>query len=273
MQELLRRPFYSEYAWAYELLIDRPVRKESAAITRWLVERGVLPGATLLDAGCGTGRYSIELARRGYVVEGIDVSPQFIELAVRAAVAQKSRVTFSVGNIVTAEHRRYAAILCRGVLNDILDDGECEAVFASFANALQPRGVLVLDVREWHSSAQRKAREPLFRKRVSTDHGDLTFTSVAALDLANRRLVLSERHVLANEGIERVSNHQFVMRCWELDELHGILTRHGFARLAFFGAYDPAIGSGSTDRLVAVAQLADSSQSSVAAGVTLLAPQ
>lgn len=257
MQELLRRPFYSEYAWAYDLLIGRPVRKESAAITKWLVERDVLPGATLLDAGCGTGRYSIELARRGYIVEGIDFSPQFIDLAVRAAVAQKSRVTFSVGSIVTTAHRRYSGILCRGVLNDILDDDEREAVFASFANALQPRGVLVLDVREWHTSADRKAREPLFRKRVSTDHGALTFTSVTALDPANRCLVLSESHVLAYEGSERVSNHQFVMRCWERDELHEILTRHGFASFSFFGAYDRAIAAGSTDRLVAVAQLAD----------------
>src|SRR5262249_22189147 len=57
------RPFYGEYAWAFDLVIDRPVRKECAAITNWLIERGVLPGATLLDAGCGTGRYAGELAR------------------------------------------------------------------------------------------------------------------------------------------------------------------------------------------------------------------
>jgi len=35
MAELIdrsRRPFYAEYAWAFDLLIDRPVRKECAAI-------------------------------------------------------------------------------------------------------------------------------------------------------------------------------------------------------------------------------------------------
>jgi SAM-dependent methyltransferase len=58
------RPFYGEYAWAFDLLIDRPVGQECAAITAWLSDRGVLPGATLLDAGCGTGRYARELARR-----------------------------------------------------------------------------------------------------------------------------------------------------------------------------------------------------------------
>jgi hypothetical protein len=37
------RPFYGEYAWAFDLLIDRPVGKDCAAITAWLIERGVLP--------------------------------------------------------------------------------------------------------------------------------------------------------------------------------------------------------------------------------------
>jgi len=71
-----KRPFYTEYAWAFDLLIDRPVRKECDAIITWFIEREVRPGAAVLDAGCGTGRYAIELARRGYVVHGIDSSAE-----------------------------------------------------------------------------------------------------------------------------------------------------------------------------------------------------
>jgi predicted RNA methylase len=59
MRGHLRRPFYTKYAWAFDLLIDRPVRKESAAIVAWLIERGVRPGADVLDAGCGTNRSSL----------------------------------------------------------------------------------------------------------------------------------------------------------------------------------------------------------------------
>jgi 2-polyprenyl-3-methyl-5-hydroxy-6-metoxy-1,4-benzoquinol methylase len=86
MAEQSSRPFYGEYAWAFDLLIDRPVGQECAAITAWFSERGVLPGATLLDAGCGTGRYAGELARRGYAVEGVDRSSELIETA-RQSVA------------------------------------------------------------------------------------------------------------------------------------------------------------------------------------------
>jgi len=37
--------------------------------------------ATVLDAGCGTGRVAIELARRGHDVVGVDVDPSMLDSA------------------------------------------------------------------------------------------------------------------------------------------------------------------------------------------------
>jgi SAM-dependent methyltransferase len=250
-----KRPFYAEYAWAFDLLIDRPVRKECAAIAAWLVARGVLPGAELLDAGCGTGRYAAELARRGYIVHGIDLSAQLIEVA-RRSVEERPSVSFAVGDIRRLPSDRYEAILCRGVLNDFVDDDAREAVLAAFARAARPAGVLILDVREWEASAARKAREPVFRKSVDTDRGKLTFTSVTNLDREHQRLVLTERHTLVTGGQERSSEYQFLMRCWTRSELESRLTQRGFTSVAYFGAYDAAVDIGATDRIVAVAQRA-----------------
>jgi SAM-dependent methyltransferase len=256
MNEIMRRPFYAEYAWAFDLLIDRPVRKECAAIAAWLIDRDVLPGAAVLDAGCGTGRYALELARRGYVVRGVDLSPEFIDIATGAIGDSTGRVSFGVGDIAHLPTSRYAAILCRGVLNDIIDDSGRDAVFGAFAEALQSNGVLILDVREWGTSLERKTREPLFRKRVSTARGELTFTSATALDPENRRLLISEQHRLVEEGAERISDYHFVMRCWEKEELNTLLSRHGLGNVSCFGAYDPGVAAGATDRLVVVAQRA-----------------
>lgn len=47
------------------------------------------------------------------------------------------------------------------------------AVFGAFAGALRPGGGLIVDVREWELTAQRKSREPVFRKSVTTDRGGL----------------------------------------------------------------------------------------------------
>ena len=257
MNEALRRPFYAEYAWAFDLLIDRPVEKECGVIAAWLVGREILPGAGILDAGCGTGRYSRELARRGYLVRGVDLSPELLEVAKRTAGDRTGGVSFAVADILAPPTARYAAILCRGVLNDITDNDRREAVFAAFARALRPNGALILDVREWGASAERKTREPVFRKRVSTDRGELTFTSVTELDAEHRLLLISERHELVGLGDERVSDYQFVMRCWEREELSMLFARHGFGNIQFFGAYDHGVEPGATDRLIAVVQLSD----------------
>ena len=254
MNAIPRRPFYAEYAWAFDLLIDRPVRKECDVIVAWLVDRGILPGSEILDAGCGTGRYAMELARRGYVVQGVDLSPDLIDVATSAIGPSTGNMSFRVGDIAHLPGSRYTAILCRGVLNDIIDDASRDAVFAAFADALQSNGVLIIDVRDWAASVERKVREPLFRKRVSTSRGELTFTSITALDLEKRILRIAERHELIERGGTRVSDYQFVMRCWDRAELNRLLARYGFGAVSWFGAYDTGVPIGATDRLVVIAQ-------------------
>jgi SAM-dependent methyltransferase len=251
------RPFYGEYAWAFDLLIDRPVRKECAAITAWLIERGVTPGATLLDAGCGTGRYTGELARRGYAVEGVDRSPELIQTARQSVDSHGNSGSFCVGDLLALPVARYDAILCRGVLNDFVDEEARRSVFTAFAASLRRNGVLILDVREWEATRDRKQREPVFRKSVETDRGKLTFTSTTELDSKRHELLVSETHTLVNDAGEHSSDYRFVMRCWTRRELESIFVRSGFSSVAYFGAYDPAVPAGATDRLVAVAQLSD----------------
>lgn len=52
----------------------------------FVIEELKLPmGSTILDVGCGTGRHSIELAKRGYKVTGIDISAGMLAEARRAA--------------------------------------------------------------------------------------------------------------------------------------------------------------------------------------------
>ncbi len=249
------RPFYGEYAWAFDLLIDRPVQQECRTIVTWLAGRGVCPGATLLDAGCGSGRYAIELSRHRYVVQGIDRSPELVAEAVRSARRAGGSVSFSVADILTCSASSCDAILCRGVLNDFLGESARASAFDNFSRALRPDGVLVLDVREWTSTAARKTREPLFTKTVATERGTLTFTSVTELNARDRQLLVRERHTLHDHGQARFSDYHFVMQCWTRDELDSHLRQAGFTAPTYFGAYDIEVAAGATDRLVAVAQL------------------
>ena len=48
-------------------------------------ELGLAPGSRILDIGCGTGRHSVELARRGFRMTGIDQSTGMLAEARKAA--------------------------------------------------------------------------------------------------------------------------------------------------------------------------------------------
>jgi SAM-dependent methyltransferase len=254
MAQMTPRPFYAEYAWAYDLLIERSIARHGAFIAERFCQRGILPGAQILDAGCGTGRYSLELARRGYVVTGLDASPALLEEAQRQARQTSLPVSFTTGDMLAWRPAvSYDGILCRGVLNDLLDESSRQEVFYAFARDLRPDGVLIFDVREWDATARRKVREPIFEKAVDTPRGQLTFRSVTHLDHQQRRLLVAEQHTLAHDGGESVSPYNFVMRCWTLEELQHHLAQAGFRNTRYLGDYDRTSPQGSTDRLVGVA--------------------
>jgi SAM-dependent methyltransferase len=247
------RPFYGEFAWAYDDLVDRPVAEECAGMVAALARRGIGPGASLLDAGCGTGRYAGELARRGFVVTGVDRAPALLAEARRRPRETGARVRFERGDLLALPAGSdYDAIVCRGVLNDLVEPAERARVFGVFAGALRPRGALLLDVRDWEATAARKTAEAVTEKRVSTPRGGLVFRSVTRLDPATRRLLIAERHTLTTARGERTARFDFVMRCWTRDELEDRLRAAGFEAMEYAGTYGgapPGVG----DRLVAVA--------------------
>lgn len=246
------RPFYGSFAWAYDLLSDRPIASECAQIASILSDRGLPSGARLLDAGCGTGRYAVELARRGYRVTGLDASADLIAVARQRAGA--AGVEFVTADLTTPPPApQYEAILCRGVLNDLVDDQTRRNALHAFARALVHGGALVVDVREWEATARRKTREPVHERTVQTEHGTLTFRSETRLDHPTRRLLITERHVLTSPGRTASADYHFVMRCWTRDELEALVAAAGFIAVAYQASFDRAAPVGSTDRLVVVA--------------------
>jgi len=52
------------------------------------------PGMSILDLGCGTGRHSVELAKRGYKVTGLDLSQGMLDQANKAAEKEGVEVEF-----------------------------------------------------------------------------------------------------------------------------------------------------------------------------------
>jgi len=76
----------------------------------WLPED--LSGKRLLDAGCGTGALSVEAARRGADVVGVDISPTLIGLAdERRPRDMKGSIRFAAGDMLAEEHGQFDYIV------------------------------------------------------------------------------------------------------------------------------------------------------------------
>ena len=73
---------------------------------------GDLRGMRVLDAGCGTGMMTEELAKRGATVVAADISPRLVEIAQgRLAPALRPQVTFRAGDMTDAALGSFDAVL------------------------------------------------------------------------------------------------------------------------------------------------------------------
>jgi SAM-dependent methyltransferase len=113
----------------------------------FLVEAlGLQAGKRVLDVGCGPGRHSLALARRGLEVTGVDFSGDFIALAREAAAAEGLSVRFEILDVreLAFEGEFDAAVcLCQGGFG-LLGGRDEPAAFGRIAAALRPGGRLAL---------------------------------------------------------------------------------------------------------------------------------
>ena len=116
--------FFDGHAPQYEQNI---FTRNTLAEVKFLIEELELQeGASLLDVGCGTGRHSIELARRGYHVTGIDLSSGMLAEAKKTAQAAGVVVTWIQSDAAqfSADHQFDAVIcLCEGAFG-LLSSGK-----------------------------------------------------------------------------------------------------------------------------------------------------
>ena len=102
------------------------------------------PGERILDVGCGPGRHAHELARRGLVVHGIDISEAFVELARRDAPAGATFARVDARAMPFDAAFDAVICLCQGAFGLMTTAGDDDRVLAGIGRALRPGGRLAL---------------------------------------------------------------------------------------------------------------------------------
>jgi len=150
----LVKEYYTGYASEeWKRLAKDAYRQLEYQTTLHFLERYLPPVGCILDAGGGPGRYTIELARRGYQVALLDMTPVNLEIArrrIRRAGLSRQVTQVVEGNIIDLS--RYAdgsfdAVLCTGgPLSHVLAAGDREKSASELVRVAKPGAPLFVSV-------------------------------------------------------------------------------------------------------------------------------
>ena len=103
----------------------------------------------ILDLACGFGRHSLEFARRGYDVTGIDITPAYIDYANEQAKKENLNAKFICQDIRTITFDKEFDVVLNmadGAIGYLEDDGENHKIFSVIAKALKNGGKHFMDI-------------------------------------------------------------------------------------------------------------------------------
>jgi SAM-dependent methyltransferase len=206
------------------------------------------PPARVLDVCSGYGRHSIELAKRGFTVTGVDISEFQVDEARRLATQAGVAPTFIVGDArdIRVPGPFDAALNMFLSFGYFATDAESQAMLDGIARALRPGGRLLIDF--WNREHEIRAFEPMVLDRRDDEIlevEDWTF------DHLNGRLTWVNT-VIFPDG-RRESWTQSI-RAFTIVEIKRMLETSGFTLSAVYGGLDGSRYSIDSDAAIFVAE-------------------
>lgn len=207
---------------------------------------GMRPPARILDLPTGQGRHAIELARRGYDVTGVDLSPFMLGVARERARAAGVSVRFIEGDMrEPLGTARFDLVLNLFTsLGYFADEGDDRRTAEAAASMLDHDGRFVIEV----INGERVMRN--FQDRAWFPVGDAIVLERRELDRERRRMTV-ERTV--KRGDEEVVNAHTI-RLYGGVDLIALLKGAGLGPVDLYGDWDGSPASAESIRVIAVAR-------------------
>ncbi|HRK20896.1 MAG TPA: methyltransferase domain-containing protein [Fimbriimonadaceae bacterium] len=216
MQPVDWKAFFDAHAPHY---MENVFTKWTTTEVQFLLDLFQLPsGASILDLGCGTGRHSIELARRGFDVTGVDLSSGMLAEARKAAQAAGVEVEW-----IEADATQYrtdkafdaAICLCEGgfgligaqedpVMHDL---GILQTAFA----ALRPGAPFLLTALNGYSIIRQMKDEHVQEGRFDPATMMAAYVDEMKLPEGAQRIFIRERLFIPPEVVAMMRHAGFVV--------------------------------------------------------------
>lgn len=217
----------------YDLLHDDGTDDEVWLLDR-LAELHGVPAKTAFEPACGTGRYLEGLLRRGWRVEGQDLSPRMAAYARRRLKPWGDAATIEVGDMRRGQPRAKAGLVFNllSTFRHLLTDRDALAHLRAAARALLPGGLFVLglDLADYRETEADEETWTIRRGGKTWRQVQMTFPAARRV---RREKVLN--FVTAPDG--RLTQTEHELRSYDARELSALLRKSPFRVEAAYG-YD-----------------------------------
>ncbi len=240
-----------EDQWFWEefkpvLFPEGRLEKTDEQVDRLIDLLGLERDEKILDLACGVGRHTLELARRGYDVTGLDLSKKYMKEASDRAEKEGLEVEFiqrDMRDFVREDH--YDAVInFWSSFGYFEDEEENFQVLKNVHRSLKEDGRFFVDV------MGREILHSIFTEKDSSHLDDGFF--VEERTLKHDGDFLESNWILAKDG--DVKEHKFKYWLYSKEDIDDMLRRAGFADVSIYGDLECSEYDEDAERLIAVAR-------------------
>lgn len=139
---------YEAFASVYDIFMEQVEYDQWMNHIHAIWEKFGLQPKIVIDLGCGTGSIALPLAKEGYDVIGVDLSPEMLTEADHKAMEEGVSVRFACQDMTELELGEEADCilsLCDS-MNYLTEDGQLEDAFKSIAQHMKQESLFLFDL-------------------------------------------------------------------------------------------------------------------------------
>ncbi len=139
---------YAGFSGVYDALTENVDYTARAEYIADLLALGGVTGGILLDLACGTGTLSVEMAKKGFEVIGVDSSGEMLSVAMNNAFEAGENILFLCQKMQSLDlYGTVNACICTlDSINHLTNEADVQAAFDRVSLFTEPGGIFVFDV-------------------------------------------------------------------------------------------------------------------------------